>query len=83
MRRVAVGFHCAVVDLFDPSVSERVAATGERRTVLDGRIGGPRTWLGKLNLGSVHAMRPASDAMAPVRPVRPCSWAGAGGLVGI
>jgi hypothetical protein len=77
MRGVAVGLYCAVVDRFDPSVSAHLAATHETQTVLDGRIGGPRTWLGRLNLGSVEAMLPASDARPPIHRARPFSWAGA------
>ena len=83
MRGVAVGLYCAVVDPFDPSVSTHGIATRETQTMFDGRIGGPRTWLGTLNLGSVGAMGLEFGAVPLVRPGRPDSWACAVVLVGI
>jgi len=75
MRGVVVGLYCAVVDPFDPLVSVHLLTTRETLTVFDGRIGGPRTWLGTLNLGSVEAMFLESEAVPPVRSARPYAWA--------
>jgi hypothetical protein len=76
MQGAAVGFYCAVVDLYDLLVATRTIAARVSQPAFNQRVVSLRAWLGALNLGLVEGwQREPENGAARQMGVRPQSSA--------